>query len=147
MSSWRTPLAILASLAGQNCTQAAPIHQVVVTATEYAFGVPDTLPPGLTVFRLKNDGNQRHEMVLARLKDGIALSLFVRAMATDADVGALIDLPGGATFARPGFHDNPMGIAVVLVRGRSYVIWCGFRDSPEAPMHSRLGMFKQIVVR
>lgn len=131
-------------LAGQ---VSGAIHQVVVKATEYAFGVSDTLPPGLTVFRLANEGIQRHEMVLARLKDGVALSVFVRALATDADLLALLTLPAGATFARPGFRDNPMGIAVVLVRGRSYVIWCRFRDGPEASMHSRLAMFKQIVVR
>jgi hypothetical protein len=45
---------------------------VEVTGTEYAFaGVPESVPAGVTVFRLTNEGEEIHEMVILRRNDGV----------------------------------------------------------------------------
>lgn len=42
---------------------------VRMMATEYAFGMPDTLPAGLTTFQLVNGGQEVHHAVLVRMTE------------------------------------------------------------------------------
>src|SRR5213592_782793 len=62
----------LASLAcavacGRPAPRAAGPSLITITATDYAFGVPDSLPAGLTTFRLVNQGKELHHANLVRL--------------------------------------------------------------------------------
>ena len=41
---------------GRPAPRAAGPSLITITATDYAFGVPDTIPAGLTTFRLVNQG-------------------------------------------------------------------------------------------
>ena len=50
---------------------------VAITATDYAFEVPATLPEGWTTFRLSNRGTQLHTAQLVRLEDGHTLAEFL----------------------------------------------------------------------
>src|SRR5687768_4408347 len=44
---------------------AAPAANVVtITASDYAFGVADSIPAGLTTFRLLNHGREPHQAVI-----------------------------------------------------------------------------------
>lgn len=52
---------------------------VTVTATDYAFDAPQTVPAGWTTFRLVNHGTQLHAAQLVRLEDGHTLAEFVTA--------------------------------------------------------------------
>lgn len=38
---------------------------VTITATDYAFSAPDTIPAGLTTFRMSNQGRELHQAVIA----------------------------------------------------------------------------------
>ena len=67
MTQWR-PLSLLAILAA--CSPAKPpavpaANVVTITATDYAFGAPDTIPAGLTTFRMINPGREPHQAVVA----------------------------------------------------------------------------------
>src|SRR5213076_2564185 len=74
------PLA-LAGLAGAvACARHPPPapgpNVVTITATDYAFGGPDTIPAGLTTLRLVNQGKELHHASLVRLGDGKTIADF-----------------------------------------------------------------------
>src|SRR5437879_12009987 len=54
---------------------------VTLTATDFAFALPDTIPPGLTTFRLVNRGKELHHGSLVRLRDGKTVADFQAALA------------------------------------------------------------------
>src|SRR5437879_13819283 len=67
----------IAGLAGVvACTQQRPPapgpgpNIVTITATDYAFGAPDTIPTGLTTLRLVNVGREPHQAGLVRIDSG-----------------------------------------------------------------------------
>src|SRR5256884_1184321 len=62
MTSRRLALASAACAVacGRPAPRAARPSLVTITATDYAFGVPDTIPAGLTTFRLVNQGKELH---------------------------------------------------------------------------------------
>src|SRR6266516_5286675 len=51
-------------------SQAAAPNVVTITATDYAFSAPDTIPAGLTTLRLVNQGKELHHASLVRLSEG-----------------------------------------------------------------------------
>ena len=70
MTIRRLALASLALAAACTRPPAAGPNVVTITTTEYAFGMPDTLPAGLTAFRLVNQGKELHHASLVRLGGG-----------------------------------------------------------------------------
>src|SRR6478735_6265619 len=59
-------------------SQAAPAvplgaRVVSVVTHEFAFTLPDSLPAGLTMFRLRNEGQEPHHFMLYRLAPGKSL--------------------------------------------------------------------------
>ena len=121
-------------------------NTVVVDAGDYAFHLPDTLPAGLTDFRMQNTGQQRHEISLGHLAPGITAAYFLAEDAKGNAVDSLYDDDGSVLTAYPG-DENRVAMRANLVAGRSYVLVCEFRDNPDAPRHVTKGMFKEIVVR
>ena len=62
------PLSVLVTVAARsspNRTAAPAAHVVTINATDYAFGTPDTIPAGLTTFRMVNAGREPHQAVVA----------------------------------------------------------------------------------
>src|SRR3989454_9247921 len=57
-------------------SQAAGPNVVTITATDYAFSAPDTIPAGLTTLRLVNRGKELHHASLVRLGDGKTIADF-----------------------------------------------------------------------
>src|SRR5437016_13979349 len=55
---------------GRPAPRVAGPSLITITATDYAFGVPDTIPAGLTTFRLVNQGKELHHANLVRLGEG-----------------------------------------------------------------------------
>src|SRR2546430_11034237 len=66
---------------GRPAPRAAGPSLITLTATDYAFGVPDTLPAGLTTFRLVNQGKELHHANLVRLGEGKTLAGFQARLA------------------------------------------------------------------
>ena len=47
---------------------------VQIVTHEFAFAMPDSLPAGLTTFRLRNEGQQPHHLMLYRVEPGKSLA-------------------------------------------------------------------------
>src|SRR6266511_1010128 len=99
-----TRLLALASLAcAVACSRRAPPAAgpsvVTITATDYAFGMPDTIPARLTTFRLVNQGKELHHASLVRLGEGKSAADFqaglVAAMKSHAPPPSWMTFPGG----------------------------------------------------
>jgi len=66
---------------GRAAPRAAGPSLITITATDYAFGVPDTIPAGLTTFRLVNQGKELHHANLVRLGEGKTVADFQAGLA------------------------------------------------------------------
>ena len=121
------------------CASRAP-RAVDITAVNYAFQAPATLPAGPAVFRFINLGSVPHEVQLYLFKPGIAADSG-RALLRQGHVpDSLSDSAGAVLIAAP--HTTaPEQIYIDLQPGRLYALVCEFRDSVKAPRHSQLGMF------
>lgn len=66
-------------------------NEVIVDASDYAFHLPDTLPAGLTDFRMRNTGQQRHEVAFSRLIPGASAAFLFAEGEKGNDVDSLFD--------------------------------------------------------
>lgn len=122
------------------------LREIDVIGLDYAFSMPDTLDPGRTAFKFRNDGKVYHEYNVVLLKEGATLQQFIDAENKDQPVTAIMEAPVGVLFAEVG-QSSPSLMSVDLIPGRTYAVHCIFRDSTKAPTHRELGMFKSITVR
>ena len=120
-------------------------HTVVVRGVNYAFQAPDTVPAGLTMFILDNQGPVRHEVVVVRLKEGHTLSEVIAAK-TPEERQSLIEAVIGLIVAQPG-QRAPGSLVTELVMGGNYVLICNLRDAPDKPTHLMQGMGRVLHVR
>ncbi|MEZ4587992.1 MAG: hypothetical protein R2909_16565 [Gemmatimonadales bacterium] len=119
---------------------------IEIAASDYAFTVPDTLPPGLVDFHLRNVGTVRHELTVDKLVEGADPALFFAELRREADVDSFYD-SDGAILTAYADGGSAAAIRVELEPGRVYVLTCAFRDHETAPSHLALGMFKALHVR
>lgn len=135
----------LAALIVCACT-AREIPVVDITAVNYAFQAPASVPPGPTRFRFINAGTVPHEVQLFVFKSGISPDSG-RALLRlqDRVPDSLADSAGAVLVAAP--HTTaPEQVYVELEPGRLYALLCQFRDSEKTERHDRLGMFAVIQV-
>ena len=116
-------------------------RQIDVTSNDYAFvAFPTQILAGPTIFTFANQGKVFHELSVARLKPGVTMEDFVKAREDPARRRELIDRSVGILIAGPG--STPDGrLLVNLMRGTTYVVFCNFRDKPDAPGHLMFGMY------
>lgn len=119
---------------------------VDIEAVDYAFRLPDTLDAGEAELRIRNVGTKRHEISFGRLTKGTTAKQFFTDFLAKRNVDAYYDDDGAILTAYPG-DTNTTSIRTRFESGRTYVIYCEFQDTPDAPHHTSLGMFKEIVVR
>lgn len=146
-------------LAAGGCTQkappppAAPSPTVVrVSATDYAFAAPETIPAGLVTIQLMNQGKEPHQAAILRLPTGKTFADFQKGMAAMAhhpQGGPGSGPPpwagaaemGGPNAALPGDSSN----ATQVLQPGSYVMLC-FIPSMDGVPHMMKGMFKGFIV-
>ena len=143
------PRAWLAAIAGLEvaCSRPAIPREITVVGSDYAFSVPDTLPPGPAVIHYRHNGAVAHEMIFGRLRAGGSPAEFADSLAHGGNVGAFVDGGTAVLFGAPRQSSYPIGIGVTLMSGRHYAVWCQFTDGPNQPKHMTLGMFKLLAVR
>jgi hypothetical protein len=128
----------------QNLAAAAP-NLVSLTATEYAFQAPDSIPAGLTTFRLDNHGKEIHYGHIVGLEPGKTVQNLVDAYAeairTSGPRPKWVTRFGGPGGAAPGDSSR---VTQHLEPG-SYVWICPVEDSAGTP-HFAKGEFKPFVV-
>lgn len=143
---------------------------VEVTAVDYAFAVPDTIPSGWVTFRMKNEGSETHYFQLNQLPEDHTYKEFQRTYiqpfdsleqlllankidTTEANRTAARIIPdwvanglfknfaGGVPNLAPGYT---MQTTVEMEPG-TYVMSC-FRRSPNRNSHATQGMIRPLTV-
>jgi hypothetical protein len=112
---------------------------VEVTATDYAFTMPDTLPAGVTTFRLVNQGAELHHVVLTRVPDGMTVADFAKAPPESPPAGTV--MLGGPNPAVPGGNAE----ATLDLQPGQYTVMCVIPSS-DGKMHVTKGMMRTLVV-
>ena len=117
--------------------------EIDVVANDYAFlALPAKISAGPTIFTFTNHGKVFHEVNIARLRSGATVEEFAKADAPrrrellERSVGILIAGPGNSPDGR---------ILVNLMKGSSYIVYCQFKDTPDAPAHLMLGMYTSFI--
>ncbi len=116
---------------------AAPAPNLVhVTAAEYSFQAPDTLPSGVTTFHLMNQGKQIHHMVVVKMS-----SADFQKMDMNAPPPADLVVLGGPNAAPPGGTAE----ATLDLTPGSYTLVC-FVPGPDGKPHFMSGMMHGLTV-
>ena len=137
---------VLGGACAKPAPQAAGPNVVTITATDYAFSVPDTIPAGLTTLRLVNQGKELHHASLIRLKDGKTIADFQSglqaAMQSHAPPPPWISFAGGPNALTPG----DTGTATQTLEPGNYVFVCWIPSADGTP-HIMKGMMHAMVVK
>ena len=141
-------------------------HVVEITAVDYAFDAPDTIPAGWVTFRMKNEGTESHHFHFRRLPEGRTFAAWREGVKEPVDsiwqlqaegkldsveVGAAIDqaipswadsvpIHGGVGLVAPG----RTGQATHRVEPGHYLLICVIR-APDGRAHHSLGMVDGLV--
>jgi uncharacterized cupredoxin-like copper-binding protein len=131
-------LSLFASLVG------APPRIVTVTASDYRFEAPTTIPAGTISFRLYNVGKEIHHLWIVQLAKGKTSADF---MAVSKLWGSALRMPpwaidvGGPNSAAPGQTAE----GTMTLEPGQYVLVCWI-PSPDGMLHVMKGMVKPLTV-
>lgn len=114
---------------------------VTVTADEYSFDVPRTVPAGYVKLRMVNRGKQVHHAQLLRLAPGKTFADFQQAMRAGGPPPKWIVELGGPGAADPGAEAN----ATAYMAPGEYVLVC-FVPAPDGKPHIAHGMIRPFTV-
>ena len=117
--------------------------QVVVTATEFEFDLPATLPAGETTFNFVNEGKQPHELALVELSgEAPALDKLLKLPEKEA---SKFFTDAGHAFAKPG-ESQEGAFTTELNAGSRYAYVCFVEDKKTKQPHAFLGMVGEFTV-
>jgi hypothetical protein len=137
-------VALLLSACGDDSprtTRAPATRTVDVSATEFAFDVPEEVTGGVVEMRFTNTGGLPHEFALARIEEG----------KTEADVKAVIESGGEPPewaedlAGVPGLSTGQSINVTRTLEPGSYVFLCFFPDAEGTP-HAALGMYELFTI-
>jgi plastocyanin len=116
---------------------------VTITAKDFSFDAPDTIPAGVTTVKFHNAGKENHQVVFIRIDSGKTMADIANVMKDpNAKVPAWMNFPLGANTITPGDSGNA---TAPLIAG-NYVLIC-FVGSPDGTPHANKGMVKPVVVK
>jgi hypothetical protein len=120
-------------------------EQLEATGVDYEYeGLPDTIPAGTVAVTFNNEGEELHEIGLARINDDVTMSVEELLMLPEEEAMTMITFTGAA-FAEPGASDTTF---LELAPGR-YAAVCfvpqGTTHDAEGsgPPHFALGMMAE----
>ena len=119
---------------GATATTAAP-NVVTMTATDFAFEAPDTIPAGVTTIRLVNRGPALHHAQLVRFNEGKTLADLLNALKNPGPLPSWVMELGGPNPPAPGEETN----STQILEPGSYAVIC-FVDIPDNVPHFVKGM-------
>jgi hypothetical protein len=125
-------------------TPAAAPNLVTVTASEFAFAAPASIPAGLTTVRVVNRGSEFHHVQLVRLDPGHTVDeLMQRATSRQHEpIPAWAHFVGGPNAPAPG---GGQAEATMELRAGTYALVC-FIPSKDGVPHLMKGMVKPLTV-
>ena len=125
-----------------------PVQEIEIDATEYTFTMrPDPaggLAPGWTLLRFHNAGDEAHQVMFARLKDGVDMAELAAAGEGDSSgSGAIefVDMIGGVSYIGP---DQDTTALVDLTEG-TVIAMCYVPDA-HGVAHALMGMTTLLTV-
>ena len=132
-----------APAAGSSATAAPGGQNVAVTAKDFAFDLPPSIPAGVVNITLTNSGKEEHQAQLAKIADGKTMQEVVAALAKQDSATALsiITFVGGPTGVAPG---GTQTISANLAPG-NYMAIC-FVTSDDGVPHFAKGMVAAFTV-
>lgn len=137
-------LATLSALAVFATASHAPKPNVVtVTARDFAFELPASIPAGVTTFRFVNKGALAHHMTIVRLDAGRTAAEALQAVIATgrAPRPEWMHPVGGPQSIKPGVEGN----ATVVLEPGNYLAFCEVPGPDPAP-HYMKGMAKAFTV-
>jgi hypothetical protein len=123
---------------------AAAPNVVTVTATDFAFAAPDTVPAGLTTLRMVNQGPGIHHVQVLQLLEGKTfddLKTALAAMTPTSPIPQWVRFIGGPLPVAPGVPSD----ATVPLDAGNYALVC-FIDIPDHVPHIAKGMLRGLTV-
>jgi hypothetical protein len=119
---------------------ATPVPEVVITAKEYSFAGPESIPGGWTKVTLDNQGAKSHDLILFRLDDGKTMDDVMAALESEGPPPDWISIFGQSS---AGAGKRTMFITN-LVPGNYAMI--SFGEAENGPPDAAQGMVKSMTV-
>jgi len=120
---------------------AAAPNVVTVTAVNYAFTLPDTIPPGVTTVRVVNGGTEIHHIQIIQLLEGRTLDSLLAALHGPGSLPAWAVMIGGPNAVVPG----DTAAATLDLPAGHYALVC-FVPGPDGAPHFTKGMARELEV-
>ena len=128
------------SMAAQVVDERLPGNVVDVAAHDFYFTAPDSIPPGLTTFRLDQAGIG-HELRIVEIEAGHSFEEFAVATKEGRQT------PWTRMLGGPGFTDPPKRTNATLhLRRGTYALVCDMPMPGEGHSHRKSGMMKRLDV-
>lgn len=121
---------------------AAPVADINVKMTDYAWEVSPEITAGKHVIKIENDAAQSHEMFLARLGPGKVPGDLVKWVEKQQGPP-----PGDAIGGISGMSKGQVVYLPVDLTPGEYGLFCFLPDAKDGKMHIEHGMIKQISVK
>jgi uncharacterized cupredoxin-like copper-binding protein len=120
----------------------AGIPSIGVSARDYTYDAPESLPSGLIRIRMQNTGQEDHQAQLLKLNAGVTTDQFQAALQKGPGAAlALATAQGGPNAEKPGQTAD----AVQNLQPGQYVFLC-FVPSADGTPHYAKGMIKPVQV-
>ena len=113
-----------------------------ITARDYAFEAPDTVPAGLTTIRLTNLGPDLHHVYLMKVSGGKTQADLIDALKAGGPLPSWITPVGGPNTPRPGGGESN---ATLMLEAGQYQMMCVI-PAPDGVPHVMKGMMKSLTV-
>jgi hypothetical protein len=130
-----------ASIVSADSSRAAAPGVVTVTATDYRFEAPNSIPAGVVSIDLVNRGKELHQAQIVKLEEGKTVADLAKALKTQGPPPSWIKFVGGANGVAPGGEAHATS---VLAPG-NYAYLC-FIPSMDGKMHAAKGMIRPFQV-
>lgn len=127
---------------GEASAGAAPQADVEVRMFDFAYSIPDTVPAGVSTWKVVNDGPQPHEMIVLKLNDGVRFADLLAHLQENGEHGMpAVPIGGvqGLTVGHTGYWTYD------LVPGE-YAVICVIPDPETGQPHLALGMIAPFTV-
>jgi hypothetical protein len=126
----------------RSATTAFKVPVVTVHAKDFAFTSPASIAPGMTSFRLVNDGKVLHHLSVIKLDAGKTFADFQAAMKNPGPPPKWITAVGGPNAAVPGSSVE----ATLNLEAGTYVLVCFIPSPGETVPHMAKGMMQPLTV-
>jgi uncharacterized cupredoxin-like copper-binding protein len=134
------PALAFAAAAAAPRPKAEPARTLAITATNYAFDMPDTVAAGRTVINLLNKGPELHHAQIVRLEGGHTLAEAMQTPPGGPPPSWIREI-GGPNTPVPGGTST----AVVDLKPGNYAVLC-FIPGPDGKPHIMKGMVRAFTV-